>query len=208
MRGRVSRAMSRPPTTTSMNGPMNDSKMTSQFAVSPTGCIAPLPVVVNIADAEAERAQERIGDAERRAAVERGGAEGRVGEREDAVREQQRGESPAEEGGPAGVERAEVEAAGVLRAEPVLAARRLAVVRQEAPADLLRDDLAEAEIRVVAGGGGRGDAVLVVDGGCGHAAELGRKGAGGPEQNPPRAPRTQAPQDAGLPPTTTRRHRL
>jgi hypothetical protein len=101
--------------------------------------------------------------------VQRAVAEGEVGEREEAVEQQQRAERPGEERGQRRAERAQVEALEPLRAEAVLAARGLAVVREEAAADLLGDDAPEAEVGVLAGGGGRrGWTVAVVDGGLGH----------------------------------------
>ena len=45
-RGRVMRASTRPPTPMSVITPASDSNATSELAVLPTACIAPVPTVV------------------------------------------------------------------------------------------------------------------------------------------------------------------
>ena len=92
MRGRVSRAISRPAVATSTNGPKNDSNTTSQCAVEPYGVHRRGAGRREDADAEAEGAQERVADAEHLAAAERAVAEREIREREEAVEQEQRAE--------------------------------------------------------------------------------------------------------------------
>src|SRR4029453_1561718 len=84
-------------------------------------------------------------------------AEGEVGQREEAVDEEEHAHHPADEGGPARVERGEVDARQPLRAEAVSLAVRGSVAIEEATARGLSDEAAEPEI---VGFGGWGRAVV------------------------------------------------
>jgi len=104
--------------------------------------------------------------------MQRSVAEGEIGEREEAVEQEQRAESPGEEGGEGRVEGAQVEALDALRAEPVLPARRLPLVAEEASPRLLRHDAPEAEIGEAALLGVQLLFVAFVLGGSGHRWKL------------------------------------
>jgi len=100
------------------------------------------------ADAEHQRAKKRVGDLERVTASQRAVAEREIRQGEKAVEEEQHPERPGEERCGRLGERAQVEPFEPLRAKAVLAARRLAVSREKAAANLLRDDAPEAEVGV------------------------------------------------------------
>ena len=121
------------------------------------------------ADAERERAEEWILESHVLGAAKRTVAKREVGEREEAVQEEQHAHHPPDERGPARVERGEIEARGALCAETVLLAVRLSVAVQEATADGLGDDAAEAEIGDRFVNGRRRRSVHFLGFGGGHA---------------------------------------
>ena len=100
------------------------------------------------ADAEDQRAKKRVGDPEHVAASQRAIAQREIRQGEEAVEQEQRAKRPGEECRGRLGKRAQVEPFEPLRAESVLPTRRLSVVREEAAANLLRDDAAEAEVGV------------------------------------------------------------